>query len=200
MAFVNPQLVEAGRPKCDRYFPRSVDEPLRFGSVTVRLLDSGAAAAAEATPHWRRSTLSVSRDDDRPAIEVQHLELTSWPDHGVPSSPAALLALIAEAHRLNGGRASTRPILAHCSAGVGRTGTTIACSALQELLPLGLEFSDHPAAAADPPGMPPLTAEDMADPVVRTVDALREQRMMLVQTRDQLAFVYAALAAAAKAG
>lgn len=137
--------------------------------------------------------MSVTRGGDEQSIEVQHLEHTSWPDHGVPSSPAALLELVAEMHRLNGGE---RPCLVHCSAGVGRTGTTIACSALIELLPA----LNLPEPRSDPPGMPSLPPDDAADAVVRTVDQLREQRMMLVQTREQLAFVYAALSVARRSG
>ena len=176
------QLVEGGRTKCERYFPRPGDKPMRFGGITVALIERTDR------PHWQHSRLAITRDGDERAIEVQHLDHTSWPDHGVPSSPRALLELVAELRRLT----ADRPCLVHCSAGVGRTGTTIASSALTELLP-ALELPD---ARADPPGMPAPSADDAADSVFRAVDQLREQRMMLVQTREQLAFVYAAVDAA----
>ena len=50
--------------------------------------------------------------------------MTSWPDHGVPESPTPLLLLRRKA--LRSWNNSQHPILVHCSAGVGRTGTFIA--------------------------------------------------------------------------
>ncbi|CAG2065286.1 unnamed protein product, partial [Timema podura] len=53
---------------------------------------------------------------------VSQLHFTSWPDHGVPFYPQSVAAYLKQlllTPRGNG------PILVHCSAGVGRTGTII---------------------------------------------------------------------------
>ena len=62
---------------------------------------------------------------------VQQLHYTGWPDHGAPRTPNDLLAIHTELRKLDGNRAdkisspSSFPIIVHCSAGVGRTGTLI---------------------------------------------------------------------------
>ena len=63
---------------------------------------------------------------------VQQLHYTGWPDHGAPKAPNDLLAIHTELRRLDGNKpddirssSSSVPIIVHCSAGVGRTGTLI---------------------------------------------------------------------------
>ena len=83
--------------------------------------------------------------------------MTSWPDHGVPDSATPLLLLRQRA--LRSWNDAQRPILVHCSAGVGRTGTFIA-------LDMALEQADR-EGVVDIPGI---------------VNRLRQQRMKMVQT------------------
>ena len=63
---------------------------------------------------------------------VQHYQFISWPDHGAPSTPLPVLGFLR--HIRTAHPPSGPPLLVHCSAGVGRTGTLIALdSLLQEL-------------------------------------------------------------------
>ena len=82
--------------------------------------------------------------------------MTSWPDHGVPDSPTPLLLMRQKA--LRSWNNSQHPILVHCSAGVGRTGTFIA-------IDMALEQSDR---------------EELVD-IPGIVNRLRQQRMKMVQ-------------------
>ena len=56
---------------------------------------------------------------------VKQFHLTSWPDHGVPASSKPMLELCISLMN-QAGSTETAPIVVHCSAGVGRTGTLLA--------------------------------------------------------------------------
>ena len=59
--------------------------------------------------------------DKKERIVVQ-FHFTVWPDHGVPEHPTSLLQFV---RRVIATNQNTGPVLVHCSAGVGRTGTFI---------------------------------------------------------------------------
>ncbi|WAR56098.1 hypothetical protein PtB15_6B843 [Puccinia triticina] len=144
---------------------------------------------------------------------VTHYECTGWHDHGTPDSVEPILELIDSAKadsKISGpedSAQSTSPILVHCSAGVGRTGTLIAIASCNAQLAhlRSYNLPDHvlqniishlgpPRLVLEPRRIPALPAELNGDLVARTVDFLREQRVIMVQTPGQLDFVYKAVA------
>ena len=55
---------------------------------------------------------------------IRHFHFTTWPDFGVPEPPQTLVRFVrAYRERVT---AEQRPVVVHCSAGVGRSGTFIA--------------------------------------------------------------------------
>ena len=88
---------------------------------------------------------------------MTQFHLTSWPDHGVPESVSPLMKF--HQQMLNSCNTRGGPLLVHCSAGVGRTGTFIA-------LDIALEQANK-EGIVDIPGI---------------INRLREQRMKMVQT------------------
>jgi len=63
-------------------------------------------------------------------MSITQYHYTSWPDHGVPAEPTDLLHF-REAVR---GTPTSGPLLVHCSAGVGRSGTFIAADHMLNLV------------------------------------------------------------------
>jgi len=62
---------------------------------------------------------------------VTQYHFTSWPDHGVPRYPTSLIAFIRRVQRGHN-KDDGYPLLVHCSAGVGRTGTFILLDSMLE--------------------------------------------------------------------
>jgi protein tyrosine phosphatase len=104
--------------------------------------------------------------------EVVQIHVVDWPDHGVPQEASVLIDLIqlARSHavRLGG------PMVVHCSAGVGRTGTFCVADSLMARL-------EH---------QPEVGEEDM---VYNQVLALRQKRIIMVQTFVQYVYCYQVL-------
>ena len=82
----------------------------------------------------RKFTLSHERHPFEPMREITQLQYSNWPDFGAPAHPTHLLGLVEQCDAVvrstNKSHTSgqpepptTRPILVHCSAGCGRTGT-----------------------------------------------------------------------------
>lgn len=55
---------------------------------------------------------------------MRHFHFTTWPDFGVPEPPQSLVRFVRAFRDVIG--TDMRPIIVHCSAGVGRSGTFIA--------------------------------------------------------------------------
>jgi len=97
--------------------------------------------------------------------QVVQLHCTKWPDFGVPKSTGVMKDLIAEVDIRKKG--VHRPIVVHCSAGIGRTGTFVAIHmSLQKAL-----------------------VGELID-IKETVRSLRSQRLGMVQSKEQYLFVY----------
>lgn len=137
---------------------------------------------------------------------------------GVPDSAAHLIRFIHRLHALNASlspsssssssSSSPAPILAHCSAGVGRTGTLLALSSLLPLLSYLLRSPSPTSPTSLPPlPTPPdnpthplgsypahrilsLSASHAVDYVGATVDGLRDQRTTMCQTAEQVRWVW----------
>jgi len=119
--------------------------------------------------------------------EICHLKYTAFPDHGVPDNTNGFLKLISlaeeESVRLGEKRGvGRRPIVVHCSAGVGRTGTYIAVAVTIAKLNYASTAAIHQR--------PPI---NLNFNVLDTLVLLRRQRPGMVQTKEQLIYCYLAI-------
>ena len=193
------QTTEAGRDKCSQYFPDQKQEEAMKIRETSYDQEEGAVEEDFAA-ELRLLELNVEHDSQCVVRKLQltvgaeskivwHLLFAGWPDWGVPDHSQqdalfALIELVREKSKISNG-----PAVVHCSAGVGRSGTFIALDHLLEELDQGV-FDDasllQKAAGYDPNPLEP-------DLIFHTVNCLRQQRMMMVQSDAQLIFVYQVL-------
>eukprot|EP00035_Acanthoeca_spectabilis_P021111 m.436396 g.436396 ORF g.436396 m.436396 type:complete len:381 (-) comp17968_c0_seq1:174-1316(-) len=154
-------LEEGGRKKCDRYWPQSGTEDYDGHVVTLSdAVDCGA---------WILTTLTLTKGDAPPRT-VKHFWYTGWPDHGVPDTAAPVIAFLRAVRMETSG--SRSPILVHCSAGIGRTGTFMAIDI----------------------GMQQLQSEWRVCDIKGVVTKMRKERGGSVQTAVQYRFIHLALA------
>lgn len=152
-------------------------------------------------PHVIIRKLMLSHDAQpyAPIREITQLQYTSWPDFGAPAHPLQLLGLVeqcGEAIRSygEGGSASDaapegqRPMVVHCSAGCGRTGTFCTVDTVIDMLKrqyhVNLAQVEHSKKASS------WTESDEKDLIVQTVEDFRHQRLSMVQTLRQFVLCY----------
>ncbi|KAK3091173.1 hypothetical protein FSP39_017709 [Pinctada imbricata] len=152
------KLSEGRKVKCAQYWPEA-GEPMEMGEITVKLIDTETFADFEIR------TISVTKGKDNRNVIQYHF--TSWPDKGIPTYASSLVHFRAKV--LNTHSPRSGPILVHCSAGIGRTGTFIALDFLLQ------------------------QAKDTGCDVFTCVEMLRRQRVNMVQTQEQYMFVHVAL-------
>lgn len=109
------RCIEKGREKCDHYWPFDM-QPVYYGDIQVILLNESQYI------HWTISEFKVSRNEQ--SRVVKHFHFTTWPDFGVPEPPQVLVKFVRTFRERIG--TDPKPIVVHCSAGVGRSGTFIA--------------------------------------------------------------------------
>eukprot|EP00040_Diaphanoeca_grandis_P026920 m.151845 g.151845 ORF g.151845 m.151845 type:complete len:508 (-) comp30783_c2_seq2:2617-4140(-) len=167
-------LVENGKNKCEKYWPESKTAPMKFGPISVQCHDVETRIGYDVT------TLKIRRHFD-PVRLVKHFWFHSWPDHSFPKNPQGkshcddiLDAREAILQNQSEGT-STSPVVVHCSAGVGRSGSYIA-----------LDYAINQ-----------LQDEGKVD-LLTIIDTIREDRVSLVQHYSQCKFLGDCLSALAQ--
>ncbi|XP_035280482.1 tyrosine-protein phosphatase non-receptor type 9 [Anguilla anguilla] len=169
------RVVERGRVKCGQYWPleagRSEDHaPFLVRNVRIEMFQD-----------FKISHLEICNGETGERREVAHYLYMSWPDFGVPKSATAMLDFRAQVKQHQeaafravraewAGPSGGPPVVVHCSAGIGRTGTfctlDICLSRLEDI------------GTVD---------------VKQTVRRMRTQRAFSIQTWDQYYFCYTAV-------
>lgn len=68
---------------------------------------------------------------DSSPLNVTHFHFSAWPDHGVPADKTCLIQFIQRV-RKDFSYYESPPMIVHCSAGVGRSGTFIVLDSMLE--------------------------------------------------------------------
>ncbi|XP_071117359.1 receptor-type tyrosine-protein phosphatase alpha-like isoform X2 [Haliotis cracherodii] len=159
-------LMEMGRVKCETYWSDETD--LTVGDFNIVVTSSSERA------HWVVRELQVTEKKTRTCRNFHQFHFTTWPDHGTPEETALTEFLWLVRTTPN---TQDDPLLVHCSAGVGRTGTYIA---VDYLLDQAL-------------------ADQNVD-VFGCVTKMRNQRKGMIQTLEQYTCVYMTLQEALEFG
>ncbi|XP_050721216.1 tyrosine-protein phosphatase non-receptor type 12-like isoform X2 [Eriocheir sinensis] len=120
--------------KCECYWVNVQGEERQFGNITVSF-----AKARQVCPDFIVRTLKINyiTDGGNSALTHTHIppsiteerticqfHYVLWPDHGVPETVRPLLDMVRLVRDYQA--SETLPVLVHCSAGCGRTGTICA--------------------------------------------------------------------------
>lgn len=152
-------LQEPSGMKCEKYWADH-GTTREVGDFTIQSMSEEVAA------EYTVRTLNVTKKGE--SRLVTQLHYTAWPDKKVPEDVTSLIEFWQRVKA-----ASTRslgPLIVHCSAGIGRTGTYIALDRLFE--------------------------EGKTTNTVNVFDcvmSMRQQRVNMVQTQDQYIYLHQAL-------
>ncbi|XP_037801428.1 receptor-type tyrosine-protein phosphatase H-like isoform X2 [Penaeus monodon] len=157
-------LMEKGKVMCTKYWPAAGARPLECDIFQIRNLTEV------------KDSLYVSRILEVTAGQqkriVKHYHFLAWPDFGTPEREEDLLGFIAAVRRSSASAA--HPVVVHCRAGVGRTGTFIGLWNLMDAVDAGPDSSGID--------------------VYQTVLNMRKNRPIMVQTIDQYLYLYKCIA------
>ncbi|XP_070188527.1 receptor-type tyrosine-protein phosphatase H-like [Littorina saxatilis] len=156
------QCVEKGRTKCEKYWP---DEGVQeiYGDLVVHLRSQSVL------PDYIIRVIDITHGSQ--SRMIKHFHFMRWPDHGCPEKTSMLLSFVSSV-RAHMPHSDTGPMLVHCSAGVGRTGTFIALDQLLRQI--------HRQT----------TEVDMFGLVL----TMRDHRTQMVQTENQYIYIHDCLA------
>lgn len=165
------KLVEKRAIKCHKYWPDEIGAQYKMQLADVQL--EVEYVKYEEFDHFSIRTLLLSDSVSGETREILQFHYTTWPDFGIPSSPNDFLRFLKMVRDSGAMSKAVGPVIVHCSAGIGRSGTFClvdCCLTMLEEANTGEQVS-----------------------VSDVLSELRTYRMGLIQTPDQLYFSYKAI-------
>ncbi|XP_042362185.1 tyrosine-protein phosphatase non-receptor type 2-like [Plectropomus leopardus] len=163
------RVIEKGSEKCAQYWPTAEEREMAFRDTRflVTLLSEDIKS------YYTTRVLELQNLSTGEKREIYHFHYTTWPDFGVPESPASFLNFLFKVRESGTLGVDHGPAVVHCSAGIGRSGT--------------FSLVDTCVVLMD-------KRKDPSSVDIRSILLdMRKYRMGLIQTPDQLRFSYMAV-------
>ncbi|KAH6670794.1 phosphatase-like protein [Halenospora varia] len=211
-------------PKKHRQPAEKRDSGRRRANTTM---DNAPTPPPQEPPHVivRKFTLAHAAHPFSPLREITQIHYSSWPDFGAPASASQLLSLVELSNLMQRAATSstqsprsddpendetTRPMLVHCSAGCGRTGTFCTVDSVVDMLKRQrkeMRSGVTPMEVTGPNGGDYLVKgkkpsaetggdwvfDQEIDLIEKTVEDFRNQRLSMVQSLRQYVLCYEAV-------
>ncbi|GMT12796.1 hypothetical protein PFISCL1PPCAC_4093, partial [Pristionchus fissidentatus] len=143
--------------KCSHYFPEKPKDKAKFGEYTVTMKEKLEDPEIEDTDF---TTMEIKYKNE-PVVKLRHCFMRYWVDNCAPVETEPILTLWRWVRKYH----ADRPVIVHCSAGVGRTSTFV-----------GIELASHRIAA---------------NPDLDLLDVVKELRKMRYQSiQSHVQFLY----------
>ncbi|XP_041954469.1 tyrosine-protein phosphatase non-receptor type 1 [Alosa sapidissima] len=168
------RVIEKGSIKCAQYWPEREEREAVFEDTHFRL----TLVSEDIKSYYTVRQLELENLETQETREILHFHYTTWPDFGVPESPASFLNFLFKVRESGCLGPDQGPVVVHCSAGIGRSGTFC----LVDTCLLLMSFRKEPSSVC--------IRDVLLD--------MRRCRMGLIQTADQLRFSYLAVIEGAK--
>eukprot|EP00055_Hartaetosiga_balthica_P004278 m.10953 g.10953 ORF g.10953 m.10953 type:complete len:537 (+) comp3753_c0_seq1:82-1692(+) len=164
---------ENGRHKCSRYWPDNVGESTDFDMFRIHMSSETPSSGFVIRCLEITKIAGAGMGSKRTIYQYHYV---NWPDHGVPEDREILeLLLTVREHKKSIVESipSCGPLLVHCSAGIGRTGTVIVIDTVMDRIEV--------------------EGVDIDIDIQQTIHTIRSQRSGVIQTAAQYRFVYKAI-------
>ncbi|XP_045151367.1 tyrosine-protein phosphatase non-receptor type 1 isoform X1 [Echinops telfairi] len=168
------RVMEKGSLKCAQYWPQREEKEMIFEDTNLKL----TLISEDIKSYYTVRQLELENITSQETREILHFHYTTWPDFGVPESPASFLNFLFKVRESGSLSQEHGPIVVHCSAGIGRSGTFC----LADTCLLLMDKRKDPSSVD----------------IKKVLLEMRKFRMGLIQTADQLRFSYLAVIEGAK--
>ena len=159
-------LVEDGRHRCAKYWPGEEEKGWQLADYKISYISKTSHAVCE-----ERTFYLELLDGKEEGRVISHFFITRWPDLDVPDScpPSTFVdfvKFVRKRQEEHFGDSVDPPVIAHCSAGIGRSGVYILVDRLVNAVEAGEDAS-----------------------AVEELWQIRKQRALMVETEKQFAYV-----------
>ncbi|XP_059206536.1 tyrosine-protein phosphatase non-receptor type 2 [Centropristis striata] len=163
------RVIEKGSEKCAQYWPTAEEREMAFRDTRflVTLLSEDTKS------YYTTRVLELQNMSTGEKREIYHFHYTTWPDFGVPESPASFLNFLFKVRESGALEVDHGPAVVHCSAGIGRSGTF----SLVDTCVVLMDKRKDPSSVD----------------IKSILLDMRKYRMGLIQTPDQLRFSFMAV-------